>query len=42
VEVPQTKYARTSDGLFIAYQIVGEASVDLVFAAGAVTHLEVY
>src|SRR4051812_37454246 len=36
---PQTKYARSGD-YHIAYQVVGDGPVDLVFVPGWVSHLE--
>src|SRR5579862_6769207 len=36
---PETRYAR-SDGLNIAYQVVGEGSSDLVYVPGWVSHVE--
>ena len=32
--VPDTRYARTADGSSVAYQVVGDGPVDLVFAPG--------
>jgi pimeloyl-ACP methyl ester carboxylesterase len=40
VEIPETRYAKTSDGVHIAYQAVGDAAVDLVFLTGWTSHLE--
>ena len=37
---PQTRYAQSS-GVNIAYQVVGEGPVDLVFVPGFVSHLDV-
>ena len=37
---PQTRYAKTADGVHIAYQVVGEGPRDLVFAPGLVNHLD--
>lgn len=37
---PETRYARSGD-YHIAYQVTGEGPVDLVFAQGYVTHLEI-
>jgi class 3 adenylate cyclase len=31
VDVPQTRYAKTADGVYIAYQVVGDGPVDLVW-----------
>jgi len=39
-EVPETRYARTPDGLHIAYHVVGDGPVDLVFSPEWVTHVE--
>jgi len=36
---PETKYARSGD-YHIAYQVVGDGPIDLVFVAGWITHLE--
>jgi len=36
---PETKYAKTGD-LFIAYQVMGEGPLDLVYAPAYSTHLE--
>jgi len=40
VDIPATRYAKTSDGVHIAYQVVGESPIDLVFVLGWVTHIE--
>jgi pimeloyl-ACP methyl ester carboxylesterase len=37
---PQVRFAR-SDGIDIAYQVVGEGPIDLVYVAGSFTHLDV-
>ena len=37
--VPQTMYARSGD-INIAYQVVGEGSVDILIVPGAISHLE--
>src|SRR5229473_3841746 len=37
--VPQTKYAKSGD-VHIAYQVVGEGPIDLVYSEGWITHLE--
>jgi pimeloyl-ACP methyl ester carboxylesterase len=41
IDVPRTRYAKTADGVHIAYQVVGEGHVDMVFVMGWVTNLEV-
>ena len=38
---PETRYAKTADGVHIAYQVVGEGPVDMVFVMGWVTNIEV-
>ena len=38
---PETRYARSGD-VNIAYQVVGEATLDLVFVMGWVSHLEYF
>jgi pimeloyl-ACP methyl ester carboxylesterase len=37
---PETKYAKTVDGAHIAYQVVGEGPVDLVFVMGWTSNIE--
>ena len=37
---PQTRYARTADGVHIAYQVHGGGSIDLVIALGWMTNVE--
>ena len=39
--IPQTRYAITVDGVSIAYQVVGDGPIDLVWVPGWVSHLEV-
>jgi class 3 adenylate cyclase len=34
VELPETSYAKTTDGVFIAYQVVGDGPVDLAWQMG--------
>ena len=36
----QTRYAKTADGVHIAYQVVGDGPVDMVFVMGWVTNIE--
>jgi class 3 adenylate cyclase len=40
VEIPETRYAKTSDGVHIAYQVVGEGPFDFVYVGPWVTHVE--
>ena len=35
MEIPETRYAKTADGVHIAYQVLGEGPVDVVFANSA-------
>jgi pimeloyl-ACP methyl ester carboxylesterase len=37
---PQTRYARTADGVHIAYQVHGDGPIDLVIALGWMTNVE--
>jgi class 3 adenylate cyclase/pimeloyl-ACP methyl ester carboxylesterase len=41
VQMPETRYARSPDGTFIAYQVVGEGPVDVVYVPGFIWHLEI-
>ena len=34
MNVPETRYAKTVDGVHIAYQVFGEGPVDMVFSFG--------
>ena len=40
MEIPETRYTKTEDGVHIAYQVMGEGPIDFVYAAPWVTHLE--
>ena len=42
VNVPETRYAKTVDGIHIAYRVVGGGPIDLVWAPGTVSHVELY
>jgi class 3 adenylate cyclase/pimeloyl-ACP methyl ester carboxylesterase len=42
VKVPETRYANTADDVHVAYQVFGDGPVDLVFAPGTVSHVEIY
>jgi pimeloyl-ACP methyl ester carboxylesterase len=37
---PETSYAKTADGVHIAYQVVGEGPMDLVFVMGWTSNIE--
>ena len=41
MDAPETRYAKTADGVHIAYQVVGHGPVDMVFVMGWVTNIEV-
>jgi pimeloyl-ACP methyl ester carboxylesterase len=41
VEPPQTKYATARDGNQVAYQVLGEGSVDLVYLTGSLSNVDV-
>jgi pimeloyl-ACP methyl ester carboxylesterase len=40
VNVPETRYAKTADGVHVAYQVFGDGPIDLLFVLGWVTHIE--
>jgi len=40
VDIPQTRYAKTADGVHIAYQTVGTGPVDIAFVMGWTSHIE--
>lgn len=37
---PETRYAKTADGVHIAYQVVGSGSIDIVFVIGWTTNVD--
>jgi len=37
---PQTRYVQTSDGIHIAFQVIGEGERDMVLVPGLMSHLE--
>jgi DNA-binding SARP family transcriptional activator/pimeloyl-ACP methyl ester carboxylesterase len=39
-DVPTTRYARTPDGVHIAYQVLGQGGRDIVFVPGLMSHLD--
>jgi class 3 adenylate cyclase len=41
IEVQQTRYAMTADGVHVAYQVVGEGPPDIVYANSFMSHVEV-
>jgi class 3 adenylate cyclase len=42
VNVPETRYATTEDDVHIAYQVLGNGPIDVVFAHAFVSHLELF
>jgi pimeloyl-ACP methyl ester carboxylesterase len=40
VDIPETRYAKTADGVHIAYQTVGTGPVDIIFVMAWTTHIE--
>lgn len=40
IPVPQTRYVQTSDGIHIAFQVIGEGERDMVLVPGLMSHLE--
>jgi class 3 adenylate cyclase len=41
VEIPETRYAVTSDGVHIAYQVSGRGPIDLLWSEGWLSHVEI-
>lgn len=39
---PDTRYATTDDGVHIAYQVVGDGPIDIVFVHAFVSHVELF
>ena len=42
VDVPAIRYTRTTDGLNIAYQVVGEGPFDLVFVPQVISNVQIF
>jgi len=42
VNVPETRWAKTADGTYLAYQVWGDGPVDLLYVSGWLSHLELY
>jgi class 3 adenylate cyclase len=40
VDIPETRYVKTQDGIHIAYQALGIGRYDIVFVPGMITHLD--
>ena len=41
MNVPETRWAKTADGAELAFRVVGEGHLDLLFVTGWISHLEV-
>ncbi|MGH2641465.1 MAG: hypothetical protein ACRDGO_07180 [Actinomycetota bacterium] len=42
MDPPLTRYATTDDDVHIAYQVVGDGPIDLVFVHASVSHIELF
>ena len=42
VDRPETRYVKTADGIHIAYQVLGDGPVDLLFAPGFASNIDFY
>jgi pimeloyl-ACP methyl ester carboxylesterase len=42
VDIPAIRYTRTTDGLSIAYQVVGEGPFDLIFVPQVISNVEIF
>jgi len=40
MDLPETRYAKTVDGLYIAYQVLGDRPIDLVFSQGWISNVD--
>ena len=40
MDTPETRYAKTADGVHIGYQVVGDGPIDMVFVMGWTSHIE--
>src|SRR3982074_3348368 len=40
-DVPEINYARSADGVHVAYQVLGDGPPDLVYANSFMSHIEV-
>src|SRR2546425_6146761 len=41
IDIPKTRYAKGPDGTSIAYQVVGDGPIDLVYSSGIWSNLDV-
>ena len=42
MKIPKTRYAVTEDGVNIAYQVLGDGPIDIVFVHAFASHIEVF
>src|SRR5919204_6222720 len=42
MNIPQIRYAKTADGLHIAYQVLGDGPLDLVFVPQVISNVEIF
>ena len=40
MDIPETRWAKTVDGVHIAYQVVGDGPTDIVYSAGFVSNVD--
>ena len=40
MDIPPTKYAKTADGVHVAYQVIGDGPIDLLFAFGWLSNVD--
>ena len=40
MDMPETRYAKTVDGVHIAYQVSGDGPVDLVYVSGWISNVD--
>jgi pimeloyl-ACP methyl ester carboxylesterase len=40
MESPRTRYVRRPEGVSIAYQVIGDGPIDLLFVPGLISHLD--
>jgi pimeloyl-ACP methyl ester carboxylesterase len=40
MDTPETRYAKTADGVHIAYQVFGEGPIDLVYVSGWISNVD--
>jgi pimeloyl-ACP methyl ester carboxylesterase/class 3 adenylate cyclase len=40
VQIPETRYAKAPDGISIAYQVIGDGPIDLIYASGIWSNVE--